>query len=74
MTTIEDTLRMIVNRLVRLGLNDDVMLYHMGGEWRAEAVNRAGMVMLGETTGEYQTGWCASATEACEALLAVLPE
>ncbi len=70
----EDLLRMVVNRLSRLGLNDDVMLYHMDGEWRAEAVNESRAVMLGEASGLYQTDWCASPAEALNKLLLRLPE
>ena len=74
MTAIEDTLRIIINRLNRLDLNDEVMLYHMDGEWRAEAVNTNWAVTLGEVPGQYTTGWFTSPAEDTNALLMMLPE
>ena len=67
-------LRQIVDRLSQLQLNDEVMLYHEGGEWRAEAVNPSWAVSLGEVPGAYQSKWQDDPETALADLLALLPQ
>lgn len=68
----ESILNAIVARLTELGLNSEVILCHMDGEWRAEAVNPSSAVMLGEATGKYGTDWCPSAMFALDRLQRLL--
>ncbi len=68
----EQVLTAIVARLTELGLNSEVILCHMDGEWRA-AVNPSSAVMLGEATGDYGTDWCPTPMLALDALQRLLP-
>ena len=51
----KELLSQIIERLDRAQLNNEVMLYHEEGEWRAEAVNPSWAVSLGEVPGAYQS-------------------
>lgn len=54
MTDMRDDLLAIVRLLDERGLNTDVALFHLKGQWWAEAVEPSGAVMLGETAGKYR--------------------
>lgn len=66
-----DDLLEIVRLLGERGLDTDVALFHIGGQWWAEAVEPSGVVTLGETIGCYRNRpWSTSmdATDPAEAV------